>query len=102
MPVVRVSLGRFDADRYDAVRSLLDDSRRTLIPAIRALPGNRGFHAGIDRANSAMTNVSLWDSLPDAWQLDSLQAMLDLAKVFVDAGVRFERPITNHDVLWTL
>ena len=26
----------------------------------------------------------------------------DLAKIFVVAGVRFERPITNHETLWTM
>jgi hypothetical protein len=102
MLVVRVSLGRFAADRHDTIRGLLDDSQKILIPAIRALKGNRAFYAGIDRENNAMVNVSVWDTREDAKQLDSLQAMLDLAKVFSDAGVRFERPITNHETLWTM
>jgi hypothetical protein len=37
MPVVRNSLGRFDAANYDTVRKRLDDSQQTLVPAIRAL-----------------------------------------------------------------
>jgi hypothetical protein len=49
-----------------------------------------------------MTNVSVWETLDDTKQMASLQAMLDLAKTFVDAGVRFERPITNHETLWTM
>jgi hypothetical protein len=84
------------------IRQLLDQSQKTLIPAIRALKGNRACHVGIDRENSAMTNVSVWETLDDAKQMASLQAMLDLAKTFVDAGVRFERPITNHETLWTI
>jgi hypothetical protein len=28
--------------------------------------------------------------------------MLDLAKIFSNAGVHFERPITNHETLWTM
>jgi hypothetical protein len=40
MPVVRISLGRFDAAKYDAIRKLLNDSQKTLVPAIRALKGN--------------------------------------------------------------
>jgi hypothetical protein len=32
----------------------------------------------------------------------TLKPMLELAKVFVEAGVRFERPIPNHETLWTL
>ncbi len=102
MAVVRISLGRFDADKYDMIRQLLDQSQKTLIPAIRALKGNRAYYVGIDRENSAMTNVSVWETLDDAKQMASLQAMLDLAKTFVDAGVRFERPITNHETLWTI
>ena len=102
MAVVRISLGRFDADKYDMIRQLLDQSQKTLIPAIRALKGNRAYYVGIDRENSAMTNVSVWETLDDAKQMALLQAMLDLAKTFVDAGVRFERPITNHETLWTM
>ena len=102
MPIVRISLGRFEADKHDTVRGLLDDSQKTLVPAIRALKGNRAFYAAIDRENNAMANVSVWDTRKDAEQMDSLQAMLDLAKIFVDAGVHFERPITNHETLWTM
>jgi hypothetical protein len=101
MSIVRISLGRFDTENYHAVRMLLDQSQKALIPAIRALKGNRAYYVGIDRENNAMTNVSVWDTRADAEQMASLQAMLDLAKTFVEAGVRFERPITNHETLWT-
>ena len=56
MPVVRISLGRFDAANYDAIRKLLDDSEKTLVPAIRALKGNRAYYVGIDPENNAMTS----------------------------------------------
>jgi hypothetical protein len=102
MPVVRISLGRFDAANYDAIRKLLDDSQKTLIPAIRDLKGNRAYYVGIDPENNAMTNVSVWDTRGDAEQMATLQPMLNLAKIFVDAGVRFERPITNHEILWAM
>ncbi len=102
MPVVRISLGRFDAANYDTIRKLLDDSRKTLIPAIRALKCNQAYYVGIDLENNAMTNVSVWDTRTDAEQMAALQPMLNLAKIFVDAGVRFERPITNHEILWTM
>jgi hypothetical protein len=101
MSVVRISLGRFDAENYHAIRMLLDQSQKSLIPAIRALKGNRAYYVGTDRENNAMTNVSVWDTRADAEQMASLQAMLDLAKTFVEAGVRFERPITNHETLRT-
>jgi hypothetical protein len=102
MTVVRVSLGHFDANKYDAVRRLLDQSQETLIPALRALRGNRAYYVGIDRENNAMTNVSVWETRGDAEQMASLQAMLDLATIFISSGVRFERPITNHETLWAI
>lgn len=100
MAVVRVSLARFDDHRYQEVRDLLEQSQTTLIPALKMLRGNLGYYVGIDQANGAMTNVSIWETVEDANQMASLQAMQDLAAIFVAAGVRFERPITNHEVLW--
>jgi hypothetical protein len=102
MPVVRISLGRFDASQYDKIRTMLDQSQKTLMPAIKGLQGNIGYYVGIDRENSVMTNVSIWNSLEDAHQMASLQAMADLAAQFIAAGVQFERPITNHQTLWTV
>jgi hypothetical protein len=102
MAVVRISLGRFDAAHYPEIRGLLDQSQVALVPAIKGLRGNLGYYVGINQANRAMTNVSIWETLDDAEQMASLKAMQDLAGVFVGAGVQFERPITNHDVLWTV
>ena len=64
--------------------------------------GNRNYFVGIDRQNGAMTNVSVWDTLEDAQQMASLREMLDLAGTFAELGVQFDRPITNHETLWTL
>jgi hypothetical protein len=61
-----------------------------------------GFYAGIDRETGVMSNVSLWETMADARHLDTLQAMRDLAVEFTAAGARFERPQTNHEVLWTM
>jgi quinol monooxygenase YgiN len=102
MTIVRISLGRFETHNYQAIRDLLDASQTTLIPAIRALKGNLGYYVGIDLINNAMTNVSMWETLEDAHQMASLRAMADLAAVFSENGVTFERPITNHDVLWQI
>lgn len=79
MAIVRISLGRFDTNQYETICKLLQDSQNTLVPAIRGLKGNRAYYVGIDRENSSMTNVSVWDTLADAQQMASLQAMLDLA-----------------------
>jgi hypothetical protein len=89
-PIVRISLGRFDADKHDTIRKLLDDSQKTLIPAIRALKGNRAYYVGIDRENNAMTNVSVWDTRGDAEQMASLQPGED----FYRRGCAFRK--TRH------
>jgi len=102
MSVVRISKAGFDAGQYEAIRQKLIEAQTSLIPAIKALKGHVAFYAAIDREHGAMTNVSIWESLADAKQLDSLRAMLDLADSFIAAGARFERPITNHETLWTL
>ena len=102
MSVVRISLGRFEASHYETIRQNLIETQVSLIPAIKALKGNIAFYAAIDREHSVMSNVSVWETMADAKQLDTLQAMLDLAQTFTAAGVRFERPITNHETLWAL
>ncbi len=64
--------------------------------------GNLGFWAGVDLTNNSMTNVSFWDSLNDAQQMATFQAMLDLAKEFTAMGVHFQRPIMNFTTLWEI
>jgi hypothetical protein len=102
MTVVRISLGRFDASKYAIVRTLLDESQASLMPAICGLNGNLAYYVGIDRENNTMTNVSVWASLDDAMQMASLPAMLALAQTFTETGVSFETPITNHETLWSI
>ena len=47
-PVVRVSKGRFAAERYQDVRRLVDASATSLVPAIQALRGLLYYHAAVD------------------------------------------------------
>jgi hypothetical protein len=56
---------------------------------------------GIDRAHGCLTNVSVWESLEHAHQMDALAAMLAQRPILEAAGIRFE-PITNHEALWTI
>jgi hypothetical protein len=99
-PVIRISLARFDARLGDQVEAALLASRARLDPAVRALNGNLGFFAGIDRANNAMHNVSLWETVADAEQLTHFEPMRQLATEFIALGVRFERPVLNFTTLW--
>jgi hypothetical protein len=98
--VVRLSRASFPAEKYDEVRRRLDESQRALVPALRALPGCLHYYAAIERESSTMINVSVWRSLEDAVQMQTLAPMLALAESFAQLGVRFERPILNYETLW--
>jgi hypothetical protein len=100
MQVVRISRGSFKPEDYEGIKIRLDGSRQTLAPAIRNLNGCMHYWAGIDRTTNTMVNVSVWKSLADAKQMDTMPPMLALAGEFVNLGVVFERPIANYEVLW--
>ena len=78
-PVIRMSLGFFDADNANIIEAKLAETRARLEPGVRALRGNLGYFAGIDRANNAMHNVSFWESVEGANQMASFQPMVALA-----------------------
>jgi hypothetical protein len=101
-PVIRISLGKFDADLAAAVEAKLQESRASLESGIRAMNGNLAYYVGIDHANHAMHNVSIWESVADANQMATFAPMLALAAEFTALGVRFEQPILNCDTLWQL
>ncbi len=100
--VVRISKGHFDPDHYAIVRQRLDDAKQTLIPAIRALRGCLHFWAGIDPVSNTLVNVSVWQSIDDARQMETLAPMRALAGEFAELGVTFERPIANYESLWEI
>lgn len=102
MPILRLSRGSFKPEAYERIKEHLDGSQRTLVPAIIKLSGCMHYWAGIDRMTNTMVNVSVWKSLLDAKQMDTLAPMLALAGEFVKLGVVFERPIANYETLWQL
>lgn len=99
-PVVRISKGQFSADKYPQVRKLIDDSAKTLVPAIEKLRGLLYYHAAVDAASSTVY-VSVWEDLEAARQLDTLQAMLAQRPILEAAGVTFDR-IANYEPLWKI
>jgi hypothetical protein len=101
-PVMRISIGKFDADKASLVEIRLRESRAALESGIRALHGNLAYYVGIDHTNNAMHNISLWQSIADAEQMSSFAPMLKLASEFIELGVRFEQPILNCHTLWQL
>jgi quinol monooxygenase YgiN len=100
--VVRLSKGSFPAEKYEEVRARLDAAKEKLVPAIRALRGCLQYWVAIDPVSNTMINVSLWETLADAKQMETLQAMRALAGEFIALGVIFEQPITNSQMLWDL
>jgi hypothetical protein len=101
MAVVRVSKGRFDAANAAAAERILAESEKALRQPLSELPGLLHYYVGIDRVRGYVTNVSVWDSLEHAHQMDTLQAMLAQRPILEAVGVSFE-PITNHETLWTI
>lgn len=101
MPVVRISKGTFDPSRIAESEHLLADSERALRDVLTGLKGLVHYYVGIDRSRGSLTNVSVWDSLEHAHQMDTLPAMLAQRPILEAAGVTFE-PITNHETLWVI
>lgn len=100
--IVRISRGSFTPEAYDRVRQRLDAAQESLIPAIRQLSGCLHYFAAIDRDSSSMVNVSVWRSLADAQQMQTLAPMLSLAEAFTREGVHFERPVINYETVWEI
>jgi hypothetical protein len=100
--IVRISRASFPPENYAAVEARLAASQKTLVPAIRQLAGCLHYFAAIDRGSSSMVNVSVWRSLADAQQMQTLAPMLALAEEFSREGVRFERPVINFETLWKI
>ena len=67
VPVVRISLGTFDADKAAIVEAKLMESKASLEAGIRAMRGNLGYYVGIDRKNTVISNVSFWNNWPSSY-----------------------------------
>ncbi|HYV44212.1 MAG TPA: hypothetical protein VFA20_05090 [Myxococcaceae bacterium] len=99
--IVRISTGHFDADKHEAVKKLLTEGGERLIPAIKKLPGCLHYYSAIDRAAGKIVNVSVWDTLEHAQQMESLQEMRAEGQKMTALNVRFD-PIINHETVWTI
>ena len=101
MPVVRISKGRFDLENAAEAERVLAESERALRVPLTKLSGLLHYYVGIDRVNRQLINVSVWNSLASAHQMDTLPEMLAQRPILERAGVTFE-VITNHETLWTI
>ena len=100
-PVVRISQGFFDTKLAERVAVKLDEGRITLEPALKALRGLLHYYVAVDSGSNSMVNVSVWESLEAAKQMDSLGEMLAQRDIFVALGVKFQ-PIRNYTGLWSI
>jgi hypothetical protein len=101
MSAVRVSNGHFDIAKLPEVERAYAASEAALREGLEKLPGLIHFYAGIDREKGCVTNVSVWESVEAAKQLNAFQPMLDQRPLMEAAGVTFE-VITNHEMLWSI
>ncbi len=102
LPVVRVSILRVAPDKFDMFVGLMNEAEAVLTPGIRAMPGFQGFSAGADAATSSLINISHWDSVEHAKQLDHYEPMLALGRRYVELGAEFVRPVMNYAGLWQM
>jgi hypothetical protein len=102
MSVMRISSGQFPQGKVADFKHLLIESEGNLIPGVKQLKGCKHYWAGIDEITHTLVNVSEWETLEDAQQMDTFQPMLDLAKKAIDMGAQFSRPIPNHTIVWRL
>jgi hypothetical protein len=102
MPVLRVSVLRCQPEHFARLKKLMAESLAMLEPGIRPMRGLIHFYAGEDETGYALINISIWQTVADAKQLDTFQPMLDLGKVFVSQGAIFERPILNYTSQWEI
>jgi quinol monooxygenase YgiN len=99
--IVRISKGKFSADRLAEAEEALAQSERALRAPLEAMPGLIDYYVAIDRAAGQLTNVSVWDTMEHAQAMSQLKEMLAQRPVLEAAGVSFEL-ITNHDALWSI
>ena len=100
-PVVRISKGRFAPENYPQIKKLIEDSADPLMPALRGLRGLLDYHAAVDAETSTIVNVSIWEDLAAAKQMDTLQPMLAQRPILEAAGVTFDR-IANYAPSWRI
>jgi hypothetical protein len=101
VPVVRISKGQVRPDQLAHAERVLVDSGVALRQPLEALDGLIHYYVGIDHELGYVTNVSVWETLEQAHQMDSLAPMLAQRPILEAAGVDFET-ITNHETLWTI
>ena len=80
-PILPISRGFFEPQFAEGVAARLREGRAALEPALKASHGLLRYYVSIDATTASMVNVSVWESLAAAKQMDTLQCRLS-ATVF--------------------
>jgi hypothetical protein len=102
MTVVRVSRAVVDTRRFERAAAFIRDSQAVLAPAIRQMRGCLHYYAGADPVSNTLINVSVWQTMEDAKQMDALRVMQELAREGTALGIVFERPVCNYETSWEM
>ncbi len=99
--VIRVSRGSFDPSRFAEIEAANRKTSEYLVPAITQLPGLLHYFAGVS-PDGTMVNVSIWDTVEHAVQMETLKEMTVIARGEMEAvGVTFEK-IVNYPIAWNI
>jgi hypothetical protein len=100
--VVRVSRWSFDPGLAAEADALTLKQADYLEPAIRRLPGLIHWYSGVS-PDGALAQVSVWDSVEHAKQMDHLKEMVITARQEMEALVGpWAGTITNYPIGWTI
>jgi hypothetical protein len=80
---------------------LLRETEAASREPLHELKGLLHDYVGIDRELGHPTDVSVWETLEEAHEMDSLEPMLAERPILQAAGASFET-ITNYETLWTI
>lgn len=75
--------------KFALCAQLMAASEEAVIAGIKGMTGCLDYFAGADEETASITNISIWDSLNSAQEMDRFQPLLDLDKRLSALGTRF-------------
>jgi hypothetical protein len=84
---IRVTTGQADVSRAEDITRW---GNERLVPALRKLPGFKGYHGGADRQSGGIVAVTLWETREQAERLR--EAIGDVFAELGGMGVKLDAP----------
>lgn len=84
---VRVTRGRYRPSRFESVEKLASD---VLLPALRRMPGFRGFTGAADRAAGTLVAISYWETREQADAVGTHQPPFENLGVVLEPAQTYE------------